>query len=122
MRFGSTFYRMPEGGRSPLGLGVQSCLLILLPPELLYAQVVFMYGDTQHHLGTLLIDNELVQVLPEGLGRDVTASDVGGATQRAPCWLISLVEAREALAAKVRAVVSRVQGASGVECAAADGA
>lgn len=61
----STFYRMPERRRPPLGLRFQSGLLIPLSPQLLYAQVVLMDGDAQDHLGAVLVDNELVEVLPE---------------------------------------------------------
>jgi hypothetical protein len=56
---------MPERRCPPLGLRFQSGLLIPLSPQLLYAQVVLMDGDAQHHLGALLVDNELVEVLPE---------------------------------------------------------
>jgi len=59
------FYRMPERRRPPLGLRFQSGLLIPLSPQLLYAQVVLMDGDAQDHLGAVLVDNELVEVLPE---------------------------------------------------------
>jgi hypothetical protein len=56
---------MPERRRPPLGLRFQSGLLIPLSPQLLYAQVVLLDGDAQDHLGAVLVDNELVEVLPQ---------------------------------------------------------
>lgn len=67
----STFYRMSGRRCPPLCLCLQPSLFIPLSLNLLYPQIVFMDGDTQHHLGTVLVDDKLVEVLPERLGRDV---------------------------------------------------
>ncbi len=83
---------------------------------------MLVYGDTQDHFGAILVDNELIQVLSQRLGRYMTATHVGCAAQWATSWLLSLIETREALAAEVGAVVCALGGTSGMECAAADGA
>jgi hypothetical protein len=83
---------------------------------------MLVYCDTQHYLGAILVDNELIQVLSQRLGCDVSASHAGCASQRATCGLIGLIEAGKALAAEVGAAVCRLNRTSGVECTAADGA
>jgi len=72
--FGTTFYWMPEDGCSPLGLCLQSSLLMELPLDLLDAQMVLVDGDTQDYLGAILIDDELIQMLAQDLGGDVAGA------------------------------------------------
>ena len=106
-RVGTTFDWMPEDGCPPLGLSLEPRLLVLLPLELLDAEMVLVDGDTQDHLGTVLVDDELVQVLPEHLGRDEAGAHIARVAERAPRGLVWLVEGRVALAAEVGAVEPR---------------
>lgn len=101
MRSGATFYWMPEDGCPPLGLSLKSRLLLLLPLELLDTKMVLVDSYTQDYLGAILVDYELVQVLPEHLGRDVTGAYITCVTKRPSCWLAWFVKGRVALAAKV---------------------
>lgn len=98
---------MAEDGRPPLGLGLQPGLLLLLSLELVYAQMVLMDRHAQDYLCAVLVDNELVEMLAEDLGRDEPGPDTACAAQRAPGWLVRLIEGREALAAKVGSMKSR---------------
>jgi hypothetical protein len=77
-----------------------------------------MYRNAQHHLGAVLVDYELIQVLSQGFGRDMTLPHVARATQRTSRWLVSLVEGREALSAEVGAIVGGPKAALGGEDAA----
>lgn len=101
MKCGATFYGMPEDGCPPLGLGLESSLLLLLPLELLDTQMVLVNGYTQDYLGTILVDYELVQVLPEHLRRDETGAYITCVTKRSPRGLVWFIEGRVTLAAKV---------------------
>jgi hypothetical protein len=92
---------MPEDGSPPLGLRLQPRLLMLLSLELLYAEMVLMDSHAQDYLCAVLINHELVQVLPERLGRDEAGADIACAAQRATGGLVGLIEGREALAAEV---------------------
>lgn len=98
---------MAEDGRPPLGLGLQPRLLLLLSLELLYAQMVLMDRHAQDYLCAILVDNELVEMLAQDLGRDDPGTYTACAAQRAPGWLVWLVERREALAAKVGSMKPR---------------
>jgi hypothetical protein len=111
---------MAERRRSPLCLCLYSSCLVFPPLVLLVAQVVLMDRDAQDHLGAVLVDYKLIQVLSQCLGRDMTLSNATCSAQRTPRGLVGLVKRREALAAKVGAVVRRLYRAPDVECAAAD--
>jgi hypothetical protein len=97
---------------------------MLLPLDLLYPKMVFVHGDTQDYLSAVLFDDELVQLLSQRLGRDVTGSYIAGVAQRASEGLIGLIEGGEALPAEVGSIVrgrfaTGWQGSTardGVEC------
>jgi hypothetical protein len=78
-----------------------------------------VHSDTQHHLGAVLIDYELIQVLSQCFRRDMIVPHVAGAAKRTSCRLVSFIERREALAAEVGAVIRRQYGAPCGEGAAA---
>lgn len=78
-------------------------------------------SHAQHHLGTVLVDDELVQVLSQRLWGDMTVTDIARAAQRASCGLVRLVEGRKALAAEVGAVIRRLCRAPSGEGAPANG-
>jgi hypothetical protein len=101
MRSGTTFYWMPEDGCPPLGLSLESRLLMLLPLELLDTQMVLVDSYTQDYLGAILVNYKLVEVLPEHLGRDNTGADIACVAEGSPRGLVWLIEGRIALAAKV---------------------
>ena len=101
MRSGATFYWMPEDGCPPLGLGLKSRLLLLLPLELLDTQMVLVDGYAQDYFGAILVNYKLIQVLPEHLGRDVTGADIACVTEGSPRGLVWFIKRRVALAAKV---------------------
>jgi hypothetical protein len=66
---------------------------------------MLMYGNAQDDLGAVLVDDELVQVLSQRLGRDVNLAHIACAAQRTSRGLVSLIEAGEALPAEVVAIV-----------------
>jgi len=103
----ATFYRVSVHRCAPLGLSIQSRLLSQLPLELLYAQVMLVDGYAQDYLGAVLVDDKLVQMLSQHLGRDVTHSHVARGAQRASRGLVRLVEGLEALATEVGAIEPR---------------
>lgn len=117
---GATFYRMSECRRPPLCLRLLSRRLISPPRVLLVPQMVLVDRHAQHDLCAVLVDYELIQMLFQRSGRDVTLPHIARAAQWAPRRLVWLVEGREALPAEVGAVVRRAQAAPGSEAAAAD--
>jgi hypothetical protein len=101
----ATFYGMSVHVCSPLRLRLQRLQLLLLPLQLLYPEVVFMDGHAQHYLGAVLVNDELVQLLSQGLGRDVPGAYIARAAQGPSERLFRLVEGGEALPAEVGAIV-----------------
>ena len=77
---------------------------MVLPFDLLYAEMVLVDGYAQDYLCAVLVHDELVQVLSQHLGRDEASAYITGVAQRAPGRLIRLIEGGEALAAEVGAV------------------
>lgn len=107
MRIGATFYRMSVHGCSPLRLRLESSLLMVLSLDLLDAEMVLVDSYAQDYLCAILIDDELVEVLPQHFGRDVASAHIAGVAQWTARGLVRLIERREALAAEVGTIESR---------------
>jgi hypothetical protein len=107
MKFGATFYRMSVHGCSPLCLRLESSLLMVLPFDLLDAEMVLVDGYTQDYLCAILVHDELVEMLPQRLGRDVSSAHIASVAQWASRRLVRLIEGGETLATEVGTVESR---------------
>jgi hypothetical protein len=92
---------MPEGRGAALCLCVETGLLIALAAQLLDAQEVFVDGDAEDDLCTVLVDDEAVEVVAQTLGGDVGVWDVGGGAEGPTCGLVGVVEGGEAVAGEV---------------------
>jgi len=94
----ATFYGMAMGQLPPLRLCCKLSCFILLPVKLLYPLIVVVNCNTEHLLCALLTNDELIQMLLQGLGCDSGCAHYAGTTQWSTGWLARLVYPREALA------------------------
>lgn len=108
----ATFYGVAIcHGPSPL-FRLNPLLFILLSLNLSYPQIMPVHRSTQHYLCVLLADDKLIQMLfqhARGCATDAGGRDI---SQGPSGRLIWVVEARETLAAEVRAAVLRLLRAS----------